>query len=214
MSIDLNQLPIEAGTVPQVDFDNYVDPTEFAPPIPEGTYNFKTTSVEIEKFDPATGIVSFLMNHDAFDTNTGEKVGSINFDRISTKVFNRQNIPASMAADQLRAIGSTERPTSPREWGEQIVAVKAFSDQGGVWAGAVQWDGYCGHKDTQYETQVDQNKKPLVTQTPPHALAFAPRGEKAFKAAVNGSGDHSVIKCPVCASDVQARAKISRRIPK
>lgn len=214
MAIELNNLPVDAGNSPQIDFDNYADPQEFAPPIPEGTYNFKTVRAEIEKFEQ--GIVSFILDHEAYDIATGAKVGSVNFDRISTKVFQRSNVPASMAADQLRAAGITARPHSPREWGEHILSIKTWCDQGNFWQGAVQWDGYCSHKDTPHVTEVGSDNKPLPTQTAPHALPFAPRGMKKWPSVgANGSAEHQAsMPCPVCGSDVQARAKISRRIPK
>lgn len=214
MAIDLNELPLEAGDVPQPDFNNYADPSEFAPPIVEGTYNFKTTNAQIEKFEK--GIVSFILDHEGYNLETGEKSGDLKFDRISTKVFDRNGVPVSMAADQLRACGVTERPNSPREWGEAILATKAWCDQGNFWQGVVQWDGYCNHKDTQFETQVDQFKKPLATQTAPHAMPFAPRGMKKWPSSqVDGVAhyDH-VMPCPTCEKDVAARARVNRRIPK
>lgn len=216
MAIDLNNLPIEAASEVEINWDNYQDPQEFAPPIPEGTFNFKSTKIEIEKFEG--GVVSFLADHEAYDLATGAKVGALNFDRFSTKIFNRGNppVPASMAADQLRAAGITARPRSPREWGEQVLSIKSWCDQGNFWQGVVKWDGYCSHKDTQFETQVDGNKKPLAQQTAPHALPFSPRGASQFPAVgTNGSQQHQpVMPCPVCGQEVQARAKLSRRIPK
>jgi hypothetical protein len=218
MSVNLNQLPIEAGDVPQVDFDNYQDPTEFPPPVPAGTYSFKTTKIEIEKFEAP--VVSFIADHELFDPATGNKVGSINFDRFTTKVFQRQNVPASMAADMLRAAGITTRPNSPREWGEAILSIKAWCDQGNTWVGAVDWEGYCSHKDTEKETLVDQFKKPLAAaqQIPPHRLPYSTKGMKSWPqvAGVNGAAPtHEAVKpCPTCGNDVPARAKIVRRIPR
>ncbi len=219
MAVNLNDLPLEAADAVVIDWDHYQDPQEFAPPIPEGTYSLKVVKAEIEKFDQKTGVVSFILDHEAFDNATGAKVGAINFDHISTKVFNRGNppVPASMAADMLRAcVGQTERPASPRQWGEQITALKAWSDQGNTWSGVVQWDGYCSHKGTQFETQVDADKKQLPVQQSPHAAPFAPRGEKQWPllTGANGTGAHNpVMACPTCGQDVQARAKVNRRIP-
>ena len=218
MPVDLNALPIEVADVPMVDFDNYVDPTDFPPPIPElpQPYKFKTTKVEIEKF--SDGIVSFIMDHEAYNPITGELAGVINFDRISTKVFNRGNppVPASMAADMLRACGITERPRSPREWGEQITSIKSWCDQGNTWHGVVRWEGYCSHKDTQYETQVDGNKKPLEKQQEPHKAPVNLQGMAKWRVGqANGTEPHynATTPCPVCKQDIQARAKISRRVP-
>lgn len=219
MSVDLLNLPMESGDTPQVSWDNYQDPSEFAPPIPEGTYNFKTTKLEIEKFE--NGVVSFIADHEAFDPATGNKVGSINFDRFSTKVFERQGVPASMAADMLRAAGITERPTSPRQWGEQILSIKAMCDQGQTWAGAVGWDGYCDHKDTPKAALKDANNKvlPAAQQTPPHAAPVSLKGMKQWKVSgtnTNGAEPtyNATVACAVCGNDIQARAKIARRIPK
>lgn len=211
MPVDLNQLPLEAADTPVVDWDNYADPSEFPPPIAAGTYNFKTVKVEIEKFDQ--GIVSFIADHEAYDPATGAKVGNINFDRFTTKVFQRQNIPASMAADMLRAIGYSERPASPRQWGEAVLSIKSWCDQGNTWAGAVDWDGYCDHRDTAMASE-----KGVTTQTPPHQAPYSTKGMKSWPqvAGVNGAAPtHEAVKpCPTCHSDVQARSRITRRIPK
>lgn len=220
MPVDLNALPLEAGDVPQVDFDNYADPTEFPPPIPAGTHNFKTVKIEIEKFEQTTGVVSFIADHEVYDPATGAKIGNINFDRFTTKVFQRQNVPASMAADMLRAVGDTSRPASPRQWGEAILAIKAWCDQGNFWSGADDWDGYCDHKDTDKESLKDAGKKvlPAAQQTPPHQMPYSTKGMKSWPqlAGVNGQAPtHEAVKpCPACGNDVQARARITRRIPR
>lgn len=215
MAVNLSDLPIEP-VGPVVDFDNYADPQEFAPPIPEGTVNFKTTKAEVEKFDQQTGVLSVVYDHEAYDPATGNKIGVLNFDRVSTKVFNRNNVPVSMAADMLRAIGVTQRPASPREWGEQLLAVKSYSDQGQFWTGAVKWDGYCSHKDTPFETAVDQFKKPLAQQPEGHKAPVALRGAKNWPLeGANGSEHRATeVPCSVCGTPIQARAKVDRRIPK
>jgi len=217
MSIDLNSLPLEAGDTPQVDFNNYQDPTEFAPPVPEGIYSFRTIKLEIEKFDQ--GIVSFIADHEVYDQATGNKVGLVNFDRFTTKVFQRQNVPASMAADMVRAAGITDRPTSPRQWAEVILSIKSWCDQGNFWAGAVQWDGYCAHNDTEKASLKGADGKIAPTQPPPHMAPVSLKGMKSWKvqgSGVNGSEAHysATTPCPVCGTEVQARARISRRIPK
>lgn len=218
--VSLSDLPFEQPQdQPQIGWDSYADPTEFPPPIPEGLYAFKTTEVKIEKFEAQTGVVSFIMTHTAFDKQTGAEVGTIAFDRISTKVFQRQGIPVSMAADQLRACGITDRPTSPRQWGEAIMSIKTWCEQGNTWDGQVQWDGYCGHKDTpQAPVLGPDNKTPLPQQTPPHALPYSCKGMKSWPAEASSNGavaQHQAVKpCPSCGSDVAARAKISRRIPR
>jgi len=217
MAIDLNALPLEPiGSQPEVDFNNYADAQEFAPPIPEGTYNFKTISAEIEKFDQATGVVSVIYNHEAYDKNTGEKIGVMNFDRVSTKVFNRSNVPVSMGADMLRAIGVTQRPSSPREWGEQLLAVKTFCDQGSFWTGVAKWDGYCAHKDTAFATEMGSDKKPLPQQPEGHKAPVMLKGAKNWPLEGANGTEHRAaeVACSICGSAIQARAKIDRRIPK
>ena len=218
MSVNLNDLPLESvGAQPEVDFNNYADPQEFAPPIPEGTYNFKTVKAEIEKFDQTTGVIGVIYDHEAYDVASGAKVGTMNFDRVSTKVFNRNNVPVSMGADMLRAIGVTQRPSSPREWGEQLLAVKSFSDQGNFWSGVAKWDGYCSHKDTPFETQTDTStKKPLAQQGEGHRAPVALRGAKNWPLeGANGSEHRAAeVPCSVCGQPIQARARIDRRIPK
>jgi hypothetical protein len=215
MAVSLNDLPIEP-TGPVVDFDNYQDPQEFAPPVPEGTVNLRTTRAEIEKFDQSTGVLSVVYDHDVFDIATGQKVGTLNFDRVSTKVFNRNNVPASMAADMLRAMGVTTRPSSPREWGEQLIAAKAYGDAGNFWTGVIKWDGYCSHKDTSFETAVDGFKKPLPQQPEGHRAPTTLRGAKNWPLeGANGSEHRATeVPCTVCGTPIQARAKIDRRVPK
>lgn len=210
MPVDLNALPLEAPDMVQPDFDNYQDAQEFPPPPPEGTYSFRTTKAEIEKFE--NGVLTVLYDHELFDMASGNKIGDLRFDRVSTKVFKRNEVPVSMAADQLRAIGVAERPSSPRQWGEQLLNVKSFCDAGNMWQGAIKWDGYCGHKGTEHETKMENGK--LVGGKE----AFTVKGMKKFpqEGAANGSGPHyaDTMPCPTCKQEVRARAKVDRRIPK
>lgn len=217
MAIDLNSLPVEAvGVQPDISWDNYADAQEFGPALGEGTYNFKVIKAEADGYDVNTGVVTVLFDHEAYDIQTGNKAGVLNFDRVSTKVFNRSNIPVSHAADMLRAAGVTQRPASPREWADQLLALKAWSDQGNVWVGAVQWDGYCAHKDTPFETIMDGNKKPLAVQPQGHVLPFSPRRAKSWPLEGANGSEHraDTMPCPTCGKDVRARAKIDRRLPK
>lgn len=217
MTISLNDLPLEpVGQQPDIDFNNYADAQEFAPAIPEGTYNFKVIKAEPDSFDTKTGVFTVLYDHEAYDIATGAKVGTLNFDRVSTKVFNRSNIPVSHAADMLRAIGVTQRPESPREWGEQLISAKSWSDQGNFWIGAVQWDGYCAHKETPFETAMGPDKKPLAVQPQGHALPFAPKRAKNWPLEGTNGSEHRLeeLPCTVCGKPIRARAKIDRRLPK
>lgn len=217
MAVNLNDLPIEpVGSQPDISWDNYADAQEFAPAIPEGTYSLRTVKAEIEKFDQTTGVISVAYDHEAYDIATGAKVGVLNFDRVSTKVFNRSNIPVSMGADMLRAIGVTQRPSSPREWGEQLLAVKAYSDQGNFWTGVVAWDGYCAHKDTPFETALDGFKKPLPVQPEGHKAPVTLRGAKNWPIEGSNGSEHRAeeVPCSVCGTAIRARAKVNRRLPK
>jgi hypothetical protein len=205
--IDINNLPTVSETVELPDYDNYVDASEFAPPFPEGIYTFKTSKLEVEKFDQATGVVSFSADHDAFD-DTGNKVGSISFDRFSTKVFDRSGVKVSMAADQLRAYGIQARPASPREWADVLMAAASNGD---TFKAATRWEGYCGHKGSQHESKYEGAGKArhLVSGDPATEL----RGERKFP--VNGGGEHvPEAPCGVCGQAIQARSKIDRRLPK
>jgi hypothetical protein len=215
MSIDLNELPNSPSDVSDVSWDNYKDPTDFSAPLVEGTYMFRTVKAEVVKFE--AGIVSFKLDHEVYDPINGAKIGTSNFDTFTTKPFDRQGVPASMAADMLRAAGIMERPSSPREWGELITSIKSLGDQGEYWRGTLQWDGYCAHKGTDKETQFNEWKKPLTPQPSGHFAPFTPRGMKKWPVASGSNGEtkHAyVMKCPTCGEDVTARAKISRRIPK
>ncbi len=218
MAVNLNDLPLESvGSQPEVDFNHYQDPQEFAPPVPEGTVSLKTIEAEIEKFDQATGVIGVIYNHEVYDKATGAKVGTLNFDRVSTKVFNRNNVPVSMGADMLRAVGVTQRPSSPREWGEQLLAVKSYCDQGNFWDGVVKWDGYCAHKETAFETQMDAGgKKPLPQQPEGHKQPIQLKGAKNWPLEGANGQEHraSEVPCSVCGQQIQARARIDRRIPK
>lgn len=222
MAVNLNDLPIEpVGSQPDIDFNNYSDAQEFAPPPPEGNLNFKTVKAEVENFEQSTGIITVVYDHEAYDINTGAKVGTINFDRVSTKVFQRNNTPASMGADMLRAIGVTQRPSSPREWAGQLLSVKTFCDQGNFWVGYNKWDGYCTHEGTAFETQFDapkgtKGRKPLPTQAEGHRPPSTPKGAKNWPVeGANGSEHRATeVPCSICGQPIQARAKIDRRIPK
>lgn len=216
MSINLNDLPLEAVGQVDVDFNNYADPQEFAPPVKEGTLQFKTVKAEVDKFDQATGVVTVIFDHEVYDPADGSKVGTLNFDRVSNKVFPRSGVPVSIGADMLRAVGTTQRPASPREWGEQLVAVKSFCDQGNFWTGVVKWDGYCGHKGTSFETVMDDNKKPLAQQPEGHRLPIQLRGAKSWPLEGANGSEHRAqeVPCSVCGTAIQARAKVDRRIPK
>lgn len=192
MAIDLNNLPTTAEDVEQPDYDNYTDAQEFPPPFPEGIYQFKQNKAEVAKFE--NGITSFILDHDVFD-DTGNKIGSVAFDRISTKVFERQGVKVSMAADHLRALGITARPNSPRAWADAMI-----SGNGETFKAATKWEGFCNHKGT--DKEVKDSKQ-----------GFNVKGASKFPK--NGNGEPaSEMECPVCKGTVRARTRIDRRIPK
>lgn len=204
--IDINSLPVTAEEV-DVTWDNYQDPQEFsAVLLPEGVLTFRTTKCEVDKFDESTPdkpikdkdgnvipwVVTFVATHEAFD-DQGNSLGSLSFDRFTTKPFNRNGARASMAADQLRAYGETQRPASPRAWADAMLA-HANGDDAATWKGAVKWDAYCGHKDT------------------PHEVSNG-SGGYSLKGARNFTPDGKAT-CPVCQKQIEARSKVDRRIPR
>lgn len=193
MAISLDSLPITSEAVDEVSFDSYVDASEYPPPKPEGIYTFRQKKAEIEKFDQNTGVVSFLLNHERID-DQGNSLGDFNFDRVSTKVFERSGTKVSMAADHLRALGNTDRPRNPQEWGKAIL-----SGDGQSFKAATKWDGFCKHKGTPQEVE---NKD-----------GFTVRGEKKFPTDASGQRVPEM-ECPVCKQTIIVREKIDRRLPK
>lgn len=199
MAIDLNALPTTAEIV-EVDYDNYVDQSEFPPPVPDGDYTLLTKEVVIDKFDENTKVITFLLTHEVVDDN-GKTIGRVSFDRISTKVFERSGVRVSQAADQLRAFGITTRPQSAREYGELMK-----SQEGQTFRANLRWEARCTHKDTEFQSKFDG--KLLTGGKAP----FEKKGEKNFP--LNGSGHNPNVTCDVCGKEVGANSKINRRIAK
>jgi len=191
MAPDLSNLKLVEEDIQLADDNSYVDASEFPPPLPEGAYDFTQGKPTFNA--TAGGYLSAEMTQ---TVATGEFEGRIvTFDRVSAKPFDRQGVKVSMLTDHLRAVypvGAPER--SARSNQEKAQAVEAA--EGKVFKAIVQWDGYCGHKETDKEGQA----------------AFTVKGARNFP--TNGSGKPAeTMTCPTCGATVQARARINRRIP-
>lgn len=193
MSIDIMNLPLEASDAPEVDYENYADASEFPPPLADGTYTLKPTKVEFDFKEAQNGsaaVLTAIMSHDVFDPQ-GNRLGSLNFDRTSDKVFERQGVKVSMMADQLRAWGDRERYAGPQG---KAQAVKAHVDAGDTFSAVTKREAFCGHKDTQFA--VTDSKKGWTVKG-----GKIPAGE-------------TEVDCPVCHKSVRVNSKVDRRIPK
>lgn len=189
---DLSNLKLTPEAV-EVNFEEYVDASEFPPPIPEGIYTFVS-----EVQDAKAGL--FSASKDKYLVATlkdvvsgGEFDGaSITFDRISNKPFERSGVKVNMMTDFLRATGNTSRPRTHDEYAQAIE-----TSLGRPWKGQVQWEAYCNHKDTLEATKD----------------AWSLKGMGNFEA-IGTSGQRNPAKsCPICGKEVTARSKINRRIP-
>jgi len=199
MAVDINNLPTTAEEV-EVDYDNYADAQEFPPPIADGTWTFKPTKVEFDLKDGKNGhgsVLTAIASHDVFN-DTGEKIGSITFDRFSDKTFERSNVKVSMMNDQLRAWGDRGRYASKQE---RAQAVKSHVDAGETFRAVSKREAYCGHKGTSFETKRSENGA-LISGAEPWNVKGSkiPAGE-------------SEVSCPVCHQNARVNARIDRRIP-
>jgi hypothetical protein len=184
-----------------IDYDNYKEPTDFPPPVPAGIYTLKQGWQDEKKPFEASkdGFLQATLKHTVFD-ETGHEIGTIAFDRISNKPFERQGVKVNMMVDQLRALGNTDRPRTHDDYATAIAA-----GDGQAFKAQIDWEAFCGHKGTQHE--VTDSKQ-----------GFTVKGMKRFPPLpVNGTGkqEHAPeIQCGVCGQTLQARARITRRIPK
>lgn len=181
--VDLSNLQLVPEEIEVADDATYQDAQEFPPPLPEGIYTFVQGKPE---FAPTKGgQLGATMHHVvAGGPEDGKK---LMFDRISDKVFDRQNVKVSGFMDHIRAVYSTgERQAIGRSRQEQADAIERA--EGKTFQAAVQWDGYCDHKDTPHE-----GKDPVTVR---RATNF-PQGKA---------------KCTVCGKDIEPRARINRRI--
>lgn len=205
---DINNLKLNTEAMEaDVDWDHYVDPSEFPPPLPEGIYTFIQGKPTFNATND--GWLSAQMDH-LVELPEEFKGRKVSFDRISNKPFDRSGVKVNMMADHLRALGITERPTSHQSYADLLE-----SGEGKAFQAQVQWDGYCGHKGTPYE--IPQGER----ETTVNGSLVKPttvRGARKFPPlpAVNGSGspgNAEEMPCPVCGQTITARGRISRRIP-
>jgi len=193
MAIDINQLPVTPDDVSAEDFDNYVDASEFPPPLADGTYTLKPLKVEFDLREAQNGnpaVLVAILGHEAFD-DSGNSLGKLSFDRISDKVFLRSDVKVSMMADQLRAWGDSQRYSSKQE---KALAIKAHVEAGDTFKAVTKREAFCNHKDTSHE--VTDSKK-----------GWTVKGNKIPDGATE-------MECPVCKKQVRVNSKVDRRIPK
>lgn len=176
-----------------VDFDGYVDQSEFPPPAPEGVYTFKQVKSDFEV--NKAGYLSAVLNHEVVAPGDPVDGHKINFDRVSSKPFERNGVKVSQMADHIRALGITERPKDPKAMGEAIA-----SGDGQLWKGQTRWEAGCNHKDTEHEVEWGDSK------------VYRLVGMKKFPMLPNGQHQDTVT-CPTCGAELRAQEKINRRIP-
>ncbi len=191
--VDLQNLQLNNDVDVAIDTSTYVDPSDFPPPPPEGIYTFIQGKPTFEATN--AGFLSASMDQ-VIELPEEAKGGRVGFDRISNKPFERQGVRVNMMMDHLRALGVTDQPKNHAEYAQAIEAA-----EGKPFKAQVVWEGFCGHKDTEF--QIPQGD---------YTKAYTIRGEKNFPPAPNG-GHLAEVVCPICKQTVQARAKISRRIP-
>lgn len=202
--VDLSNLKLVEENIEVADDSQYVDASEFPPPIPEGIYTFVQGKPEFG----ATG-AGFLQATMTHAVAGGEQDGAkISFDRVSNKPFERSGVRVNMMKDHLRALGDH---TAYRSHAEYAAALEA--GEGKAFKAQVQWEAGCNHADTEYE--VGWNDRKMVTDPATgqsrNIEVFRVRGSRNFP--TNGSGKPSeTVKCSICGQDVAARARISRRI--
>ena len=188
--IDLSNLKLVEEVIDVADDSQYVDATEFGPPLPEGVYTFTQGKPAFSATD--AGFLSAEMNHKVAG---GEEDGKpFNFDRISNKPFERQGVKVNMMKDHLRALGDRAAYRTHSEYATAIAA-----GEGKPFQAQVTWEGGCNHEDTQFAC--DWKSADVVRV----------KGARNF--GKNGAGQpNSEVKCEKCGKAIQARAKISRRI--
>lgn len=188
--VDLSNLKLVEENIEVADDAQYVDATEFGPPIPEGAYTFVQGKPTFKATDK--GYLSAEMNHTIAG---GEQDGKpFNFDRLSNKPFDRQGVKVNMMKDHLRAIGDRAVYRSHTEYATALEAA-----EGKPFKASVVWEGGCNHEET------------------PQACDWASGDVVRIKGArnfgQNGNGQPlTEVKCEKCGNQIQARAKISRRI--
>jgi hypothetical protein len=190
---DLSNLKLVEESIEVADDAQYVDATEFGPPLPEAIYTFIQGKPEFKATD--AGFLSAAMNHVVAGGDQDGK--TFNFDRLSNKPFERQGVRVNMMTDHIRAVyGPNDRP-SLRSHQDYANALEAA--EGKPFKAQVSWEGGCDHAGTPHECSWTD------------ATVFRVRGARNFPQNSNGQ-PLSEIKCPTCGTAVQARARINRRI--
>lgn len=191
MSPDLSNLKLVEENIEVADDAQYVDASEFPPPLAEGIYTFVQGKPEFKATDD--GYLSAQMDHVvAGGDEDGKKLA---FDRLSDKPFERSGVRVNMMKDHLRALGDRNTYRSHAEYAAALEA-----GEGKPFKAQVSWEGGCNHEGTEFACDWRDKQK-----------VFRVKGARNFPANGNGKPSESVT-CPTCKQDVQARARISRRI--
>jgi len=191
-------LKMQPEVVEEVDFDNYTDAQDFPPPVPRGKYTLIQGKPDFNLTADGQHLV-IAMNH---KISGGEYDGrTLMFDRVSNKTFDRDGSKVSMAADHVRAIDSTARPTNREELGEFFIAAegKTFNAQ-------LDWEAACGQC---LKAEADRSGE-QPTRDFRRKVTF--RGEGSFDLSPSG-GRKTTANCKECGAELQARNRIVRRIP-
>lgn len=184
----------------EIDYDNYVDASEFPPPVPEGNYLLKSGWQDpAKKFNVSGGNLVAILKHTVIDVGTSNDGHTIGFDRVSTKTYERSGVKVSGAVDQIRAWGITDKPKTPAEF---AAVISAAVDNESQFRAFVQWEAGCNHAGTEHE----------VEWTAPKEELFRVKGMKNFPLLPDGSRN-SEIECKICKQTVRARERIGRRLP-
>ena len=189
--------------VEQIDFDNYKDASEFPPPVPKGKYTLVQDGVP-EFASNAPGVLTATTHH---KINGGEHDGRrVTYVRISTKVFDRDGVKVSQAADYLRAIGSSDKPSGVREWGEFFV-----SCDGKPWDAMLDWEGSCGDCYEVAKNAAGGNPKDIERA---ERKKWTLTGEARFPMSPSGGRQFDGVACPNCGNaTIRAQQRVTRMIP-
>jgi len=192
--VDLSNLKLVEEQIELADDASYIDASEFGPPPDEGTYTFAQGRPTFSATDK--GFLQALMTHKFAGGDYDGK--DFPFDRISNKPFERQGVKVSMMNDHIRAVYSSADRPKPRSHAEYAQALEAA--EGKTFKAALQWEAGCRHEGTPQECEWTDSDK-----------VWRVRGARSFPQ--NGGGKpHTEIKCEICGTVVQARARINRRI--
>lgn len=184
--VDLSNLKLVEEDITNVaDESSYVDAQEYPPPPPEGIYTLIQGKPEPKV--TKKGKLGLKFDHViSGGENDGQK---LMFDEVSEQTFERGGVGGmSTMKDQIRALYPPNSPERNAK-GREAMAAAIEAGEGKPFKAAVQWDGYCSHKETSFEGQDGVSVK----------------GQKNFP-----NGGDAV--CPTCGKAIRPRAKINRRI--